>query len=142
MENQVQAELDSWLSGIKGRVCFRNTFKLYAPTCNQKCLPAVKELADDLAKEFGGATVYEKATGYWWDAEGKKMYREPARVIEVAHSCGDRDKLKKLTYMIATYAKKADQLAISIKGNQFFIADSPELLQKFMHESLRDEVPG
>ena len=55
-------EVRKWLAGVKGGVCYPDNVKIYAPTCNGRCVREVNELTHTVNKLFGGSTVYP-ATG-------------------------------------------------------------------------------
>jgi hypothetical protein len=137
MGSQVEDKIEEWLRTIKGVTCFTEKLKIYAPTCEGKCLDAVEELISKVNELFGGSTVYD-AEGYYIGAEGKE-YREPVKVIEVGHRCTDETTAKKFAEAIVTYATKAKQEAIAIHQNDFYIAPTTEMLKAY--EQIKLKLP-
>ncbi len=140
-KGDVELELDKFLNSIRGRVCFTQVLRVYTPTCYGKCDEAVNELSADLARDFGGTTMYEKVQGCWVDPKDK-LECEPVKVIELAHECATRDDLRKLAKAIVKYSQKANQHSIGIRNGSFYIAESKELLERHLLESLKEEAPG
>jgi len=134
--SQVRDEIESWLRGIKGVTCFTEKMKIYAPTCHDKCLPAVRKLIDRINTIFGGSTVYD-AEGNW--VEDTRVIREPVKVIEVGHRCAEPDTARSFAEAIIEYAEEANQDYISIHQNDFYIAESAEMAKAF--KELKEEVP-
>jgi hypothetical protein len=141
MGQNLEYELDRYLDTIHGRICFPQTMKVYAPTCYGKCDDTVQRLATDLAKHFGGVTVYDKVGGCWVDPNGD-LECEPVKVIEIGHDCASREDLMKLSSAIVRYGQEARQDSIGIKGGNFYVAKSAEMLQRHLLESLKEELPG
>jgi len=131
--------LDRWLSDVPQVTCFTQKMKVYAPTCYGKCEEAVDDLVEELNEVLGGCTVYDKATGCWFNDEKGEVECEPVRVIEAAHSCADDKTLSKMVSAIKKYAAKADQYSVSIVNGQFFIAKTEELVRQF--EQLQKTLP-
>lgn len=121
--------IKDWLDSIKGRVCYPDAMKVYAPTCYGKCNDAVEELTLKINKIFGGSTIYE-AQGSW--SSDSTLETEPVKVIEVGHNCTDRNKASQFARAIRAYAKKADQKAMAIHQGSFYLASSPELLKTYV----------
>ena len=142
MENKVESMLEEWLQGVQGRICFKEVMKVYAPTCDGQCEDAVQELADNLSKAFGGATIYEKATGEWFDNEENRIIKEPVKVIELAHSCADPQQLRTISTLITQYALKTNQKAVSVQNGRFYIAETPDILDRWLRESYKFEEVG
>jgi len=134
--SQVRDEIEAWLRGIKGVMCFTEKMKVYAPTCNDKCLPAVEKLIDRINMIFGGSTVYD-AVGTW--VEDTRVEREPVKVIEVGHRCAEPDTARAFAEAITEYAEEADQKAIAIHQTDFYIAERPAMIEAF--KQLKEEVP-
>ncbi len=133
----VKTLLEEWLNTIPDRLCFEEKMKVYAPTCGGDCTQEVDVLRDKINKIFGGCTVYEQSTGCWFDKENNKILCEPVKVLEVAHSCSDKDTLLKLANAIADYASKTKQHSISIHNGSFFIAETPKLIEKLQEEFVK-----
>lgn len=123
----VEETLDEFLEGVSGVMCFPETVKVYAPTCDGKCEDAVQKLTENLTDAFGGSTTYNKATGCWFDEKKDRTLCEPVKVIEIGHRCSGKEDLSRLAKAIVGYARDTGQEAISIKNGNFFIADTPEL---------------
>jgi len=134
--SQVRDEIEAWLRGIKGVTCFTEKMKVYAPTCHDRCLPAVEKLISRINSIFGGSTVYD-AEGTW--VSDTRVEREPVKVIEVGHRCAEPDTARAFAEAIAEYAEEADQQAIAIHQTDFYIAERPELIEAF--KELKEEVP-
>ena len=129
-EVAVREKLDQWLATVPGVTCFTQKMKVYVPTCNGKCEKEVGELISSLNEVLGGCTVYDRATGCWFNDEESKMECEPVRGI---------GKLSKIVEAVATYAEKTGQQAVSIVNGQFFIAETEQLLSQF--EKLQETLP-
>lgn len=127
-------EIEKWLDSIKGRMCFRERMKVYAPTCNDRCMDAVEELIVGMNRLFGGSTVYD-AHGSWMD--NGRLVAEPVKVVEVGHSCVDRESAKKFAEAVTRYAQRAKQKAIAISQGNFYLADTPQIAEAF-RESFRE----
>lgn len=142
MPDDVSTTLDKWLGAIPGRMCFTETLKVYVPTGygDLRAQKAVNELVQEVADLLGGATVYEQARGCWVD-EGK-MECEPVKVIEAGHQCHTPKDLRRLSTALVRYAQKARQKAIAVRNNKFYIAESKDILDLWLRESLKEEVPG
>lgn len=121
-------EIEKWLKSIKGTLCFRERMKVYAPTCNNRCNDAVEELIVSMNKLFGGSTVYD-AHGSWVDKG--LLVVDPVKVIEVGHSCVDKESAKKFAEAVSTYATRANQKAISVSQGNFYLADTPQIVEAF-----------
>jgi len=121
--------IKDWLDAIKGRVCYPDSMKVYAPTCYGKCEDVVEELIVSMNKIFGGSTIYE-AKGSW--SSDSTLETEPIKVIEVGHNCTDPNKARQFARAVRAYAKKADQKAMAIHHGSFYIASSPELLKTYL----------
>jgi len=134
--SQVRDEIEAWLRGIKGVTCYTEKMKVYAPTCYDKCLPAVRKLIDRINTIFGGSTVYD-AEGNW--VEDMRIVREPVKVIEVGHRCTEPETARAFAEAIVEYAEEAKQNYISIHQNDFYIAESAEMAEAF--KQLKEEVP-
>jgi hypothetical protein len=134
--SQVRDEIDRWLAGIRGVVCYTEKMKVYAPTCHGRCLPAVEKLISRVNELFGGSTVYD-AEGTWLSPEGR-VVREPVKVIEAAHSCTAPETARRFAEAIVDYAREADQQAIAISQGSFFIAESREMIKAL--EELRGKI--
>ncbi len=143
MSNEVRQELNQWLGSMKGTTCYSQVAKVYAPTeyNSLRGMKAVKKLETVIATEFGGSTVYKNVEGCWVDYEGK-LECEPEHVIELGHECTTDRQRRVLANAITQYAHEAGQQAVSVKNGQFYIAKSPELLEHYLREALKDEVPG
>jgi hypothetical protein len=141
LPNEVKSELDKWLSTIHGTTCFNQVMRIYAPNCYGKCRGAVKTLARDLAEHFGGATIYKHGEGCWVDDNGK-LECEPISIIEIGHECASPRDLRVVSRAITAYSQRANQKAISVKNGSFYIAKSPELLDRFLKESWKEDLPG
>lgn len=81
---QVKDEIEAWLASVGDVRCYPEKMKVYAPTCDGTCLPAVERLIDSINRLFEGSTVYD-ARGDYFDAAKGIMFREPVKVIEVGH---------------------------------------------------------
>ena len=131
-------ELDSFLEGIKGVTCLVERLKIYAPTCHGKCVPQVDRLIGEVNRVTGGSTVYD-AEGSWFNEELGKVETEPVRVIEAGHRCFSEEEAGKLAEAISDYAKDAKQYSIAIYGSNFYIAETPELLEAY--EKFKEKKP-
>lgn len=143
MSNEVKRELNKWLESMQGTRCFLQTARVFAPTeyNSLKGMKAVKKLEETIASKFGGATIYKEVQGCWVDYSGR-LECEPEHVIELGHNCtGDEDR-RVLADAITRYAYEAGQQAVSVKNGQFYIAKSPEMLERHLLESLKEERPG
>jgi hypothetical protein len=138
-EAPVREKLDQWLATVPGVTCFTQKMKVYALTCYGRCEKEVEELVASLIETLGGCTVYDRATGCWFDDEKGRVECEPVRVIEAAHSCADNAKLSKIVQAITTYAEKTGQQAVSVVNGQFFIAETERLIGQF--DKLRKSLP-
>jgi len=134
--SQVRDEIEAWLRGIKGVTCYTEKMKVYAPTCHDRCLPAVEKLISRINSIFGGSTVYD-AEGTW--VSDTRVEREPVKVIEVGHRCTRPEEARAFAEAIVEYAEEADQQAIAIHQTDFYIAERPELIEAF--KELKEEVP-
>lgn len=136
----LQDELEKWLHEMVGAggVCFPEKFKVYAPTCYGKCEDAVMRLVHKINQIFGGSTTYKEVEGCWYDEEKGVTECEPVAVIEVGHHCTDYDQARKFIEAIAEYAIEADQKAISISQNSFFIIPSEEFEKRM--EQIREKL--
>ena len=134
--SEVRDEIESWLRGIKGVTCFTEKMKVYAPTCDGKCIDAVEKLISRINTIFGGSTVYD-AEGTW--VEDTRVIREPVKVIEVGHRCTRPEEARAFAEAITEYAREANQSAIAIHQNDFYIAETPEMIKAF--KELKEEVP-
>jgi len=133
---EVEDEMRKWLRAIKGVTCYTEKMKVYAPTCYDRCLPAVQKLVAKLNTIFGGSTVYD-AEGSW--ITDTRLEKEPIKVIEIGHRCTEPETAKRFAEAITDYAKEAKQGAIAIHETDFFIARTTELLKAF--EKLKEKVP-
>jgi hypothetical protein len=133
---QVEDEIAKWLRAIPGVTCFTEKMKVYAPTCHDRCLPAVEALISRINTIFGGSTVYD-AEGTW--VKDSRVEREPVKVIEVGHRCTDPERAREFASAIVDYARSAEQSAIAIHQNDFYIAETPELIEAF--KRLKATVP-
>jgi hypothetical protein len=136
MGSQVRDAIEEWLKGIKGVTCFTEKMKVYAPTCYGKCIDAVNELIYELNKMFGGSTVYD-AEGYYV-MNGREV-KEPVKVIEIGHRCTDSETARKFGEAVAKYATRAEQSAIAIHQNDFYIAETPEMLESL--KAIKTKLP-
>ena len=134
--SQVRDEIEAWLRGIKGVTCFTEKMKIYAPTCHDKCLPAVEKLIERINTIFGGSTVYD-AEGTW--VSDTRVEREPVKVIEVGHRCAEPETARAFAEAIVEYAREANQNAIAIHQTDFYIAQTPEMIKAF--KELKEELP-
>lgn len=129
--------LEHWLKTIKKTQCFKESFKVVAPTCYGQCLHTVDQLVHDLNEIFKGSTVYD-ATGTWWDSEKRDFDTEPVKVIEIAHKCASKDVARRFAKAVAQYGVKAEQKSLLINhGSQFYIARSPQIVKAFVKEMRR-----
>jgi len=134
---RVDDELEKFMAGIRAATCFRERMKVYAPTCHDKCMPAVEKLTERLDKVFGGSTVYD-AEGRWFNPKTKEVEVEPVKVIEVAHHCTKEPEAKDAAEAIRDYAAEAKQYSISFDQGSFYIAETPELQKAY--ETLRKRI--
>jgi cephalosporin hydroxylase len=143
MSNEVKQELNKWLESMSGTTCYAQNSKIYAPTeyNSLRGTKAVKRLEAAIAAEFRGATIYKNVEGCWVDYEGR-LECEPEHVIELGHECTTDKQRRILASAITRYAYEAGQQAVSVKNGQFYIAKSPEMLERHLLESLKEEVPG
>ena len=139
MGRKVKQIIDKWLKEVPNVSCYRERLKIYAPTCDDKCFPAVQELIEKVNVLFGGSTIYDQCTGCWFDQKNEKVLCEPVKVIEVGHNCSRKEDLVQLMDAIADYATKTNQESISIQNGRFYIAETDDLLSKY--EELTAEVP-
>lgn len=135
-DKDVKSIVEEWLASVPEVICFTERMKVYAPTCHGKCEDAVTTLVDKINRLFGGSTTYDSCTGCWYDAEKNKVECEPAKVIELAHSCGDQAQLRQLMDAIIDYTVAADQKALSIMNGHFYIAKKPSLIEKYEKEAV------
>ena len=133
-DKEVKSIVEKWLASVPEIMCFRERMKVYAPTCHGECEDAVTILVDKLNRLFGGSTTYDSCTGCWFDDEIDKVECEPAKVIELAHSCGSQKELRQMMDAIVEYATEADQKALSIMNGHFYIAKKPRLIEKHEKE--------
>ena len=139
-------EIEKWLNSIKGRACFRERMKVYAPvrcggkgkTCKcgsrtarsgSDCEEAVEELIVGINRLFGGSTVYD-AQGSWLD-EHNQLIVEPVKVIEAGHRCVAGDVAEKFGKAISRFADDSNQDAIAISQGNFYLADTPKIANAF-----------
>jgi hypothetical protein len=134
--SQVKDEIEAWLRGIKGVTCYTEKMKVYAPTCYGKCLPAVEKLISRINSIFRGSTVYD-AEGTW--LSDTRVEREPVKVIEVGHRCTDPETARRFAEAIKEYAEEAKQDAIAIHQTDFYIAETPEVIEAY--KRLKEKVP-
>jgi len=134
----VKDELDRFLEGIKGVTCLTERLKIYAPTCDGRCLPEVEELRDRVNRVAGGSTVYD-AEGSWFNEETGRVETEPVKVIEAGHRCFSEDEAREIAEAIASYARRAGQHSMAVYGSSLYIAETPELLQAY--ERFKDRKP-
>lgn len=139
MGRKVKQIIDKWLKDVPNVSCYRERLKIYTPTCDDKCLPAVQELIKKVNELFGGSTIYDNCTGCWFDEKNEKVLCEPVKVIEVGHNCSRKEDLAQLMDAIADYAAKTNQDSMSIQNGRFYIAETDDLLKKY--EKLTAEVP-
>ena len=139
MAKTIEKIIDKWLTTVPNVSCYRERLKIFAPTCDDKCLPAVQKLIETVNELFGGSTIYDQATGCWFDEKNDKVLCEPVKVIEVGHNCSRKEDLVQLMDAIATYATKTEQDSLSIQNGRFYIAETDDLLNKY--EKLTAEVP-
>jgi len=132
----IESIVEEWLTKVPEVMCFTERMKVYAPTCHGKCEPEVNTLVNKLTDLFGGSTTYEACTGCWYDDDTSKVECEPARVVELAHSCSSKEDLRQMMEAIAEYAVSADQKALSIMNGHFYIAKKPRLIEKLEKESV------
>ena len=135
----IKETIDKWLFSVPKVSCYRERLKIFAPTCDDKCLPAVQELINKVNTLFGGSTIYDQCTGCWFDEEKEAVLCEPVKVIEVGHNCSTKEDLTKLMAAITDYAVKTDQHSMSIQNGRFYITKRPELVKKY--EELVKELP-
>ena len=133
---EIKSIVEEWLSKVPEVMCFRERMKVYAPTCAGECEAEVNTLVRKLTDLFGGSTTYEVCTGCWYDEDTSKVECEPTRVIELAHSCSNREDLRQMMDAIAEYAVNADQKALSIMNGHFYIAKKPHLVEKLEKETV------
>jgi len=131
---QTSDPIGEWLNRIKGRVCYPDAMKVFAPTCYGKCEVAVEELITSMNKIFGGSTIYT-AEGSW--SSDSTLETEPVKVIEVGHNCTDPKKASEFARAIRKYAKKAEQKAMAIHQGSFYMASTPALLKTYIKSQKR-----
>jgi len=130
-EEDIYSVVEDFLASVPGRMCFTERMKVYAPTCGGKCEKDVNNLVEKLNVIFGGSTTYDNCTGCWFDEDENKVECEPAKVIELAHNCGDQETLRQMMDAILEYATKSKQKSMSVMNGYFYIAKSKELLSKY-----------
>lgn len=126
----VEDELRKFLNRIKGVVCLRERLKIYAPTCYGKCVGEVEELISRINEVIGGSTVYD-AEGSWFNERLGRVETEPVKVIEAAHHCLSEEEARKIVEAIADYARKTNQTSVAVYEGNFYIAETPELLEAY-----------
>lgn len=126
MADAVADGLYEWAENIRGKYCLPNQFKIYAALGeNREHQSKVKRLTEQLSSIAGGSTVYESATGYWYDDDDGELVKEPVHVIEVGY-CIDRSKALEMANAIALYATSANQKSISVNNRgEIFIIPTP-----------------
>jgi len=122
-------ELDRFLSRVSrhGGICFPTRVKVYAPTCNDRCIGAVEKLYRRMTSMFGGATVYRSAVGTWADPSTGRVEEEPVWVIEVAHNCLSDTQAQEFADALLEYAREADQKYIAVAQGAFYVLPTEEL---------------
>lgn len=148
-------ELSRWLNSVKGSTCFKERLKIFAPVlcggqfescrCGRErvssgvaCDRAVEELIVRVNRLFKGSTVYD-AQGSWMD--GGRLVVEPVKVIEVAHSCVDEERARKLADAIRYYAENMHQVQMGISEGNFYLSDVPELAKSIPKRYVQTRFP-
>ena len=111
--------------------CWKDKFKFYLPTAYGTKEDVVRETIDRLARVFKGGTVYTQAEGYWCEKEDEKkrcilVDKEPVVVFEAYHGCLSKEQAQEIVDIILDYGKKAEQTAIAVVENTFFLIPMKE----------------
>ncbi|MEM2187760.1 MAG: hypothetical protein QW692_00155 [Nitrososphaerota archaeon] len=125
---RVRDALEEWMESIPGVVCYTEVVKFYLPTCDGKCVDAVKRFVSKVNRVFGGSTNYE-AMGCWVDDKGETLC-EPVIVVESGHHCTSRDQADIIAKALAEYAEEAKQQYLAVSQGKFYIFPSKPLIKR------------